>query len=48
MNDIILFAYPIIAALGAFASLSLTVAALNAEKTNPSRVRVPVRRRRSR
>jgi hypothetical protein len=48
MNDIILSTYPIIAALGALASLSLAVAALNAAKINPSRVRVPARRRRSR
>jgi hypothetical protein len=48
MNDIILFSYPTIAALGAFASLSLAVAALNAEKTNPSRLRAPARRPRSR
>jgi hypothetical protein len=47
MNDIILSAYPTIAALAALASLWLAVAALNAEKTNSSRVRVPARRPRS-
>lgn len=48
MNDIILFAYPTIAALAAFASLSLAVAALNIGKTNQARVRVPARRSRRR
>jgi hypothetical protein len=46
MNDIILSVYPAVAALGALASLSLAIAVLNAEKTNSSRVRVPVRRSR--
>jgi len=48
MNDITLFAYPIIAALGAFALLSLAFAAPNAEKSVASRVRVPARRPRRR
>ena len=47
MNDVILFAYPTVAALGALVSLSLTVAALNVEKTNWSRARVPNWRSRS-
>jgi hypothetical protein len=48
MNDAILLAYPTIAALGAVVSLGLAVVALNVEKTNPSRLRVPARRLRSR
>ena len=48
MNDIILFVYPTIAALGALASLSLFGLALSAPQTNRSRVRVAARRPRSR
>jgi hypothetical protein len=48
MNGIILFAAPAVAALGALASLGLFLQALNAAKTNSSRVRVPARRSRLR
>ena len=48
MNDVISFAYPTIAALGALGSLWLLVQALNAAKTNRCRARVPARRPRSR
>ena len=48
MNDIILFVYPTIVALGALASLWLFVLALSATKTNRPRARVPARRPRSR
>jgi len=48
MNDIILFAYPTIAAFAALASLSLAVAALNIEKTDQARVPVAARRARRR